>query len=277
MTSTKCGFFFSYTSASLNMSGAGPSWLADYPDLKLNADHRKLHCVKCNRDVEFKKYSAKRHVETSTHRKGGTQTPTQTNFYLDLIQFLILCNIPWNQVNNPEFKNFFEKYFCANCCCVCADRGVPDESLLRKVYLDKFYEKKIQTIHERITDKKLWMSLDETTDFLGRNVVHFLVRPLNESSPNRPYLIASKILSAVNGDSIAQFVIQCLESLWSNVFEFQYKVNNILMLCTDGAAYMLLAGKKLKNSYFPNLKHVTCLAHALHRVSEEIRTDYQNV
>lgn len=254
------------------MSNEGPRWLADYPDLTFDAARRKLRCEKCDRDIEFKKYCAKRHVETTIHRSG--RRPAQSDFYLDLIQFLILCNIPWSQVNNQTFKNFFTKYFCANCCCTCADRGVPDESLLRKVYLDKFFTKSMQSIQERLNNEKLWISLDETTDFLGRNVVHFLIRPLSTDHASKPYLFACKVLNTVNSESITQFVVDCLEQLWPNSFEFSFKVNNVLMLCTDGAAYMTLAGKKLKILFLPNLIHVTCLAHALHRVSEEVRSNY---
>lgn len=59
---------------------------------------------------------------------------------------------------------------CSTCCCVCSDRKVPDESQLRKVYLDKFYKNKINTIYENNKNKKLWISLDETTDFFGRYI-----------------------------------------------------------------------------------------------------------
>lgn len=58
--------------------------------------------------------------------------------------------------------------------------------------------------------------------------------------------------------------------------QFESNVQNVLILCTDSVAYMLLAGRILKNT-FPNMKHFTCLAHALHRLSETIRLSYGQV
>lgn len=45
---------------------------------------------------------------------------------------------------------------------------------------------------------------------------------------------------------------------------------------TDAAAYMLKAGNSL-NVFYPNLLHVTCLAHGLHRVAETVRDLFPEV
>ena len=39
---------------------------------------------------------------------------------------------------------------------------------------------------------------------------------------------------------------------------------------TDATSYMIIAGKGLGILY-PKMIHITCLAHALHRISEEIK------
>ena len=52
--------------------------------------------------------------------------------------------------------------------------------------------------------------------------------------------------------------------------------NKVLLLLTDGAAYMLKAGFALKTLY-PRKIHVTCHAHALHRVAEEVRSNYRDL
>jgi hypothetical protein len=46
--------------------------------------------------------------------------------------------------------------------------------------------------------------------------------------------------------------------------------NKVLLLVTDAAAYMKKAGKALVVTY-PKMVHVTCLAHGLHNVCDEIR------
>lgn len=47
----------------------------------------------------------------------------------------------------------------------------------------------------------------------------------------------------------------------------------LLLMVTDSVAYMLSAGKTLKEIY-PKLIHETCLAHGLHRVAETIREEH---
>lgn len=249
-------------------------WLLHYPELLYDNASGTIYCTKCESHLKaVNRGNITKHIEGAVHQ-GKFKRP-QEEFYFDLIKFLILCNIPWSQMKNPAFKEFFQKYMCSTCCCVCTNRKVVDESQLRKVYLEKFYRNKINSIYETNKNEKLWISLDETTDIFGRYIVNFLIKPLHPSnSAGRPYLIACKMLTAVNGQTITQFVLQCLENLWQNTFEA--KVDNILMLCTDSVAYMLSAGRNLKH-YLPEMKHVTCLAHALHRVSEQIRSEYNDV
>lgn len=50
----------------------------------------------------------------------------------------------------------------------------------------------------------------------------------------------------------------------------------VLLIVTDAAPYMILAMSNLKVLY-PNAIHVTCTAHALHRVAEFIRNEFDNV
>ncbi|KAF0747616.1 Uncharacterized protein FWK35_00029922, partial [Aphis craccivora] len=51
---------------------------------------------------------------------------------------------------------------------------------------------------------------------------------------------------------------------------------NILLFLSDAAPYMVKAGKTLK-IFNPKMEHITCVAHALHRVCEEIRLQFPKV
>lgn len=241
-------------------------WIENEPDMTYDGN-KSIFCAKCKTKVTTKKSNVQRHIKGPMHN--GNYRKFDEDFNLNLIRFLILCNIPWSQMKNPAFKQFFSKYLC----CQCANQPtLPSESWLRKVYLDKLYQKQISSIHDNLSNEKIWISLDETTDSLGRYIVHFLVKPLN--SFNRPYLIACKILSKVNGQTISVFVMDTLKNMWGESYD--YKIGNVLVLSTDGVAYMLLSGRILK-TYLPNLKHVTCLAHGLNRVAEKIRSLYPDV
>ncbi len=52
--------------------------------------------------------------------------------------------------------------------------------------------------------------------------------------------------------------------------------DTILLMVTDVAAYMIKAVNHLK-IFYPNLKHITCLAHGLHRIAEEVRNHFVEV
>lgn len=61
-------------------------------------------------------------------------------------------------------------------------------------------------------------------------------------------MLACKTLEAAYyyGRSVAQFIIKCLKALWKD--EFNSKVSNVLLLCSDIVAYILLARKMMKEA-----------------------------
>jgi hypothetical protein len=57
--------------------------------------------------------------------------------------------------------------------------------------------------------------------------------------------------------------------LWPDKVERE----NMLLFLSDAAPYMIKVAKALQLLY-PKMIHVTCLAHVLHRVAEEVRGSY---
>lgn len=246
-------------------------WIENNPELLYDHASGLIYCSKCEAHLRATRRSnVKRHLEGAVHKGTKKEHHTPLEFYFDLIEFLILCNIPWSQLSNNAFKSFFEKYMCCNC----KNIKLPSESLLRKVYLDQLFKIRVQEMQSKIADKKLWLSVDETVDYLGRAVVNLLVRPLESSGCQRPYLLACKMIDTVNGTTISQFVQDSLKNMWGSSFES--KVDNVRMLCTDSVAYMISAGRMLKST-FPKMLHFTCLAHALNLVAGQIRKENPTV
>ncbi|XP_060845030.1 uncharacterized protein LOC132924631 [Rhopalosiphum padi] len=54
------------------------------------------------------------------------------------------------------------------------------------------------------------------------------------------------------------------------------KHDNVLLFLSDAAPYMVKAGKNIK-AFCSKMEHVTCLAHSLHRVAEEIRKQFPEI
>lgn len=78
-------------------------------------------------------------------------------------------------------------------------------------------------------------------------------------------------LKATNAENIISLVDDALRLLGEGCSR-----DDVLVMVTDGARYMLKAGRKLKELY-PNLVHVTCLAHAMHLVAETIRDKFSDL
>ena len=85
------------------------------------------------------------------------------------------------------------------------------------------------------------------------------------------FLLACEEISVVNHTTVACVFNDAMHILWPG----GVKYDNVLLL-TDAAPYMIKAGEGLAVSY-PKMIHVTCVAHALHRVCETIRVLYSNV
>ncbi|KAJ4430014.1 hypothetical protein ANN_22222 [Periplaneta americana] len=96
-----------------------------------------------------------------------------------------------------------------------------------------------------------------------------VVGKLSPDGPSIPHLVCVKELSKVNSQAIAYFVNKGLQSLYSSNIDD----SKVLLFSTDAASYMVAAAPLLK-TFYPNLTHVTCLAHGLHRVSETIRNEF---
>lgn len=95
---------------------------------------------------------------------------------------------------------------------------------------------------------------------------------MTESEPGTPHLIVSRVLEETNHSTIARVVRDALRVLWPA----KENEEKLLVIVTDAAAYMIKAAKALQ-VFYPKAVHVTCLAHALHRLAEEIRANFPEV
>lgn len=199
---------------------------------------------------------------TSLSQTSSSDT-LQTQFNKDLCKALVSANIPLIKLNNSELKSFLQKYTKYN---------IPDESTLRKGYIQGLYEQTLADIRQDLADERIWVSIDETTDSTGRFIANIIVGALRPDSSARPYLLSSDVLGHTNHHTIARFFSESLTLLWPT----GVKHDNVLLLVTDAAAYMIKAATGLK-VLFPKMIHVTCVAHAMHRVAETIRAFYPEV
>lgn len=246
------------------------SWISEFPGLIFLEDQYKIKCSFCNVTLPTKRKSViVQHISTKKHKISSSDVDEQTDFNIDLAKFMVGCNIPWNQLQNPCFRNFLNK--CINGEYI--DVNLPSAVTLRNKYLPTVYTEVKTSILTELNDKYIWLGVDETTNACGSKVANVTISALEEQAPSKVHLFASKILEKTNAQSIAQLVDDCLRELWGE--QFETKKYLFLLFLTDGASYMKVAGKLLQLKY--SALHLTCLAHGLHRVAEKIRECYPKV
>jgi hypothetical protein len=113
---------------------------------------------------------------------------------------------------------------------------------------------------------------DETTDMMGRYIVNLLVGVLKNDVPTKPYLISCKELDKTNYSTVSRFINNSLKTLWPAGAHDE----KVLLMLSDAAPYMIKTGEALK-VFYPNITHVTCLAHMLNRIAEKVREIHPNV
>jgi hypothetical protein len=100
-------------------------------------------------------------------------------------------------------------------------------------------------------------------------VTNVVVGTLKHEQPGEIFLLASEVLERVNSSSIVVVFDHAMNLLWPDKVE----QGNVLLFVSDAAPYMIKTAKALQLLY-PKMVHVTCLAHALHRVAEEVCGSY---
>jgi len=186
--------------------------------------------------------------------------PIKNEFVIEMCKAFLSADIPINKIDNPTFRQFMEKY---------TKKIVPCQSSLRRS-IPNVYDEVIANIRNEIGDRPIWLSIDETTDSTARYVANVVVGALNKDGPSKPHLLMSRELEVTNNSTITQLVLDALIFLWPGQ-KNQEIGGKFVVLLTDAAADMVKAGKNLKNTY-PDLMHVTCLAHGLNRVAETVKS-----
>lgn len=246
----------------------------------LSTDGEILFCKICEIKVASeKKFTVVQHISRDKHVSGLRRRELKSDqqvstmqcinenqlspFSYDLTNAFLSANIPLNKLENPILKGFLEKY---------TNKSIPDRSSIRKNYVSKCYNNTMNKIIQYVGDKKIWVFLDETTDAEGRFVANFIVGTLEVGCPGKTFLLNCEVLEKANHSTVAKMFNNSLSLLWPGGIQY----DNVLLFVSDAAPYMVKAGKSIQ-SFYSKMIHVTCIAHALHRVAEEIRGNFSKV
>ncbi|KAL4153881.1 hypothetical protein QTP88_001714 [Uroleucon formosanum] len=241
-------------------------------------DSKILFCTVCNIKIASDKcFSVTQHIATEKHQRGVNHTEnkkktqqliskdssSKSSFNNDLCKAMLSANIPLNKLSNTYFKQFLIKY---------TGQNIPDQTTLRKVNVDHCYQEVLNEIGQKVAGKKIWVSIDQTTDAEGRFIASVIIDTLFLDRPGEIFLFNLEQLQKTNHSTICSLFENSLYLLWPDGI----RRNDVLLFLSDAAPYMVKAGDTLKVLY-PKIVHVTCTSHGLHRVAEQIRIQFPKV
>lgn len=254
-------------------------YVSDHSEV-FKTDGKVLFCKICNKSVSFeKKFLVDQHLHSQKHKDKCQQiseslsqpliTSRSTGdktcvFNMDLCEAFLSADIPLFKLNNVHLTNFLKKY---------TKETIPSETTLRKTYVDKLYNSKLNKVVDVLKNSYLWVSIDETIDIEGRLVANVIVGVLDadEEKGKQKFLLNVVELDKANHATIARAFNDSISLLGEN-----FNKNQVLLYLTDAAPYMVKSASYL-NVFYPKMTHVTCLAHGMHRVAEEIRNKFDDI
>jgi uncharacterized Zn finger protein (UPF0148 family) len=236
-------------------------------------DGKILYCKLCDSKVgSDRKFNVQQHIDTAKHKAAIKQKQSKNKFDLQKTQqqllsntkkssfnknvcyALLSANIPLNKLNNHNFKSFLEKY---------TSKEIPNQTTLRKGYVNDIYEDILVKTRSFKFGKKIWVSIDETTDSAGLYTASVIVGTLELNGPGHVFLLNCAELEKSNQITIAKLFDNSMHILWPK----DVRHVDILLFLSDVAPYMVKVGKSL-NTFYTKMIHVTCIVHAFHRVAE---------
>uniref|UniRef100_T1HE70 Uncharacterized protein n=1 Tax=Rhodnius prolixus TaxID=13249 RepID=T1HE70_RHOPR len=190
-------------------------YLREFPAELFRSDGDILYCTACDKRVSCSQRSqVTQHIATRSHIENKNRNKERTSYQAfltspssskstlstDLCRALVRADISFHKLKNPHFKGFLETYI---------GKKMPDESTLRKNYLEYIYKDTLTKIREHIKDGPIWVSIDETSDVeddvakLAEKAIRVanlhsatLISPYNQIKPTTPEASPTLIRSA---------------------------------------------------------------------------------
>ena len=103
-------------------------------------------------------------------------------------------------------------------------------------------------------------------------MANVVIGTLEIDGPGEVFLLTSEVLETVNHSTICRLFDKCMFLLWPEGIRY----DDVLLFVTDAAPYIVKAGKAIQ-AFYPKMVHITCIAHGMHRVAEEVRATFSQV
>ena len=169
----------------------------------------------------------------------------------------LAANFSIHKFGLPAVREYFTKYMKRSLLSVNSIRNQQDE----------IYHNVLKEIRLSIGEHYIWISLDKTTDSQNQYIVLMIVGVMTPTMPTIPHLLHLEVVEKVNNQSMVWVFNKALTILYPQGIKYE----KVLLLISDADSYIILAAKCHKLCGYIKLLLVTCVAHGIQRVCEEIR------
>lgn len=227
-----------------------------------------LFCKSCKSTFDSATPNVAVHLASKFHKTGAAiskQHQAMANidhhqFNSELCEAFVAANIPLEKLQNEILKKFLEKR---------TGHQTLHSSTMRKSYLPKLSHQYRAEIIEYLQSKKIFVSIDETTDKVNRQVAVVMVGSLEINKPGKVFLLDVVTLEAANWATISGAIRNAIDSIFP-----ESNPDAVLFFVTDSASNMNKAFYDCLAKEYPKMTHITCLAHGVHRLSLKILSEF---
>lgn len=243
------------------------SFIREFPKEFTSTPKRELYCNLCSKIVDHsKRFPVDRHRLSDKHQRLlNLQQPStsqqfikipQIDFTKKVTEAFLSADIPLYKLRNPKLRELF----------TCTGHPLPSEQSCRNK-IPELFSTEMERIKNIVQGKHIFMIVDES-EVAGNKFLNVLVGVIEE--PKKTILVDCLPLQAsVNAQKIIHVIGDTMTTLGC-------LREDLYLLLTDAASYMISAAKTLHILY-PNLFHVTCMAHLMHNCAMKVKAHYNNV
>lgn len=244
-------------------------YMKEFPDEFQLSPTNELFCKTCEVPVNCdRRSSVLKHRDTARHTKISAQSSSASQLFLScatgihkdftnkVVSAFLSANIPLYKVNNEKLRALF------------SDIGHPLPSLTTcRSRVKLLADSELRRIKDIVADKKVYIVIDES-EISGKQYFNTLVGNIEE--PDKIFLFDCRVC---NTKSDHHYVVHLVDDV---IKSLEIDRHSFVLLLSDAARYMTAAGSLLKVLY-PEMLHVTCVAHLFHNCAQKVRGHFNNV
>ncbi|KAJ3445402.1 hypothetical protein M0812_11275 [Anaeramoeba flamelloides] len=220
----------------------------------------QILCRKCGATICGSRYSMKRHLLTSKHRRGfGPNGQTASELIIQdsvdrVTQTFLQASVPIDKFHRLVNRDSIVAFRSLG--------SIPSIRTVRRSIVRVLEEKK-SNMKRVLVGQRFCLMMDETTDITSRSLCAVVVTNLDFR-----LCLKVKEMDRCDASSLQKLLEETL-------LEYEIDWQQITNFVTDGARACVSLGRRLNEQYA--IQHTLCAAHLLHLISQKLMESFPNI